>query len=178
MAFSTAISRPLQLATRALQWCSAVIVLGLTAYFINTGPRGEHIIYQEVIAVLSVVFFLPAFISPFLPTTLSKFVLIIDVIFSYLWLTSFIFAAQDYNWHLCYFHAPPGVSCSIKYANEAFIFLAFIFTFFGVFLEIAALWAYRKGNTAGPIHEKHGAGAGGRAPLDAPAEPVAPAGTV
>ena len=31
------------------------------------------------------VFFLPAFISPFMPTALSKFVLLIDVIFSYLY---------------------------------------------------------------------------------------------
>jgi hypothetical protein len=174
MAFSTIISRPLQLATRALQWCSAVIVMGLTSYFISKGPHGQHIIYQEVIvryrfpgfpthiqswkeyeanleiqAVLSVVFFLPAFISPFFPSALSRFVLVIDVIFSYLyaspppnpiqsspnhndnqkltqnsWLTAFIFAAQDYNWHLCYFHSPPGISCGRKHANEAFIFLA------------------------------------------------------
>jgi hypothetical protein len=34
--------------------------------------------------VLSVVFFIPAFISPFLPTVLGRFVLAIDVIFSYL----------------------------------------------------------------------------------------------
>lgn len=101
MLFSTAIARPLQLATRALQWMSAVIVMGLTSFFISRGPRGQHIIYQEVIvrrpsprfifnanflkAVLSVVFFLPAFISPFLPTALGKFVLLIDVIFSYLY---------------------------------------------------------------------------------------------
>lgn len=36
-------------------------------------------------AVLSVVFFLPAFVSPFLPTALGKFVLLIDVVFSYLY---------------------------------------------------------------------------------------------
>jgi len=36
-------------------------------------------------AVLSVAFFLPAFISPFLPKALSKFVLAIDLIFSYLY---------------------------------------------------------------------------------------------
>lgn len=36
-------------------------------------------------AVLSVVFFLPAFLSPFLPTALSKYVLAIDIIFSYLY---------------------------------------------------------------------------------------------
>jgi hypothetical protein len=152
--------------------------MGLTSYFISKGPTGQHIIYQEVIAVLSVVFFLPAFVSPFLPTALSKFVLAIDVIFSYLWLTAFIFAAQDYNWHLCYFHAPAGIPCGRKYANEAFMFLAFFFTFCGIFLEVAALWAYRKENhSAAPVHEKFGAG-GTRAPLDAPAEPTAPAGTV
>ena len=49
MLFSTAIARPLQLVTRTLQWCSAVIVMGLTSYFISHGPKGEHIIYQEVI---------------------------------------------------------------------------------------------------------------------------------
>jgi hypothetical protein len=49
MPFSTAIARPLQLATRVLQWASAVIVIGLTSSFIRHGPKGEHILYQEVI---------------------------------------------------------------------------------------------------------------------------------
>lgn len=53
MPFSTAIARPLQLATRTLQWLSAVIVMGLTSYFISRGPRGTNIIYQEVIVRLS-----------------------------------------------------------------------------------------------------------------------------
>ncbi|KAJ5715582.1 uncharacterized protein N7483_012763 [Penicillium malachiteum] len=175
MRFSTTIARPLQLVTRTLQWSSAVIVMGLTSYFISKGPRGQHIIYQEVIATLSVAFFLPAFISPFLPSALSKFVLLIDVIFSYLWLTAFIFSAQDYNEHSCYFDSPPGVTCGRKKANESFIFLAFVFTFFGMFLEVASLWAYRKENTVQPVVEKHD---GTRAPLDAPAETTAPATAV
>lgn len=49
MVFSTNIARPLQLATRAMQWSSAVIVMGLTSFFINRGPHGQHTIYQEVI---------------------------------------------------------------------------------------------------------------------------------
>lgn len=49
MIFSTAIARPLQLVTRTLQWSSAVIVMGLTSYFIKQGPKGQHLIYQEVI---------------------------------------------------------------------------------------------------------------------------------
>lgn len=39
----------IQLATRVLQWCSVVIVMGITSYFINKGPHGQHIIYQEII---------------------------------------------------------------------------------------------------------------------------------
>lgn len=51
------------------------------------------------------------------------------------------------------------------------------FTFCGVFLEVAALWAYRKDtHSAAPGHEKYGAG-GTREPLDAPAETTATAGT-
>lgn len=40
------------------------------------------------------------------------------------WLTAFIFAAQDYNWHSCSANAPPGLECSRKKANESFIFLS------------------------------------------------------
>jgi len=36
---------------------------------------------------MSVVFFLPAFLSPFLPKVVSGFVFFIDVIFSYLYAT-------------------------------------------------------------------------------------------
>jgi hypothetical protein len=153
VAISKSLLRPLQLITRVLQWCSAVIVMGITSYFIHRGPRGQHIIYQEVISTMSVVFFLPAFLSPFLPKVVSGFVFFIDVIFSYLWLTAFIFAAQDYNWLECSFFSPPGLPCSRKYANEAFIFLAFIFTFFGMLLEILSLWSQREDT---PHHEKNG----------------------
>ncbi|KAJ5910640.1 hypothetical protein N7504_005283 [Penicillium tannophilum] len=179
MRFSTSVARPLQLALRAMQWCSAVIVLGLTSWFISQGPRGQHIIYQEVIAAFSVVCFIPAFISPFRPSILSKTVILVDVVFSYLWLTAFIFAAEDYNWHSCYFNSPPGISCGYKRANEAFIFLAFIMTFFGIFLEFAAHRAYQRGRPAQPVVEKPDTvGAATRPPLDAPAEVATPTGTV
>ncbi|KKK18107.1 hypothetical protein P175DRAFT_0282277 [Aspergillus ochraceoroseus IBT 24754] len=169
---SNTLVRFLLLVTRALQWSSAVIVMGLTSYFIHRGPRGQHITYQEIIAVISVVFFLPAFVSPFMPNALSRFVLIIDVVFSYLWLTSFIFAAQDYNWHNCYWDAPASMGCSKKKANEAFIFLAFIFTFFGMFLEVFSLWSHNQSNNTSPAMEKNEHGAA-PAPLDGPST-VAP----
>ncbi|KAL3481433.1 membrane-associating domain-containing protein [Aspergillus californicus] len=168
---SQTLTRPVILVARALQWISAVIVMGITSYFISKGPRGQHIIYQEVIAVTSVVFFLPAFLSPFMPRILSRFVFFIDVIFSYLWLTAFIFAAQDYNWHNCYFNAPPFMACKRKRANEAFIFLAFIFTFFGMLLELYSLWSYRRDN-ATPVVEKNVPHGGAAAPHDGPATTV------
>lgn len=114
------------------------------------------------------------------------------------WLTAFIFAAQDYNKSktLCYFNSPPGVTCPRKKANESFIFLALyvpshnsfhytktsantfiysIFTFFGMFLEVAALWAYRKENAPTSTNQEKNDGT--RAPLDAPVGP-APTTTV
>ncbi|RDW67319.1 uncharacterized protein DSM5745_09185 [Aspergillus mulundensis] len=170
-----ALARPVMLLVRALQWASAVIVMGITSYFISKGPRGQHIIYQEVIAVASVVFFLPAFLSPFMPNMLSRFVFGIDVIFSYLWLTAFIFAAQDYNWHNCFLNAPPGRGCSRKKANETFIFLAFILTFFGMLLELYSLWSYRREH-ATPVVEKHPpgttTGTGAAPPHDGPVTTV------
>lgn len=49
---SSTLTRPLQLVTRVLQWSSAVIVMGITSYFINKGPRGLSITYQEIIVCL------------------------------------------------------------------------------------------------------------------------------
>lgn len=46
---ATTVSRPLTVLTRFMQWSSAVIVMGITSFFIHNYPKGEHIIYQEVI---------------------------------------------------------------------------------------------------------------------------------
>lgn len=87
---------------RIIQWVSAVIVLGITSSFINTGPRGLTITYVEIIvswpghfkkrcliiytqAVVSVAIFIPSFISPWLSTPVKDFVLFIDIVFSYLY---------------------------------------------------------------------------------------------
>ncbi|PKY05739.1 hypothetical protein P168DRAFT_326065 [Aspergillus campestris IBT 28561] len=164
--FPSSLTKPFQLLCRAMQWSSAAIVLGLTSYYIHKGPRGLLLKYTEVIATMSIVFFLPAFVSPFMPNRLSKYVLLIDVVFSYLWLTAFIFAAQDYNRDDCFLNAPPHHSCAKKKANESFIFLTFIFTFFAMFLEVLNLWADRRENRS-PSREKYSGGAHG-GPPDAP----------
>jgi hypothetical protein len=46
-------------------------------------------------------------------------------IFSYLWLTAFIFAAQDYEYSNCALRSPSFVNkCSLKKTLEAFAFIA------------------------------------------------------
>jgi len=107
MAMTDTLLGPGLMAARFLQWASAVIVMGITSYFIHKFPKGQHVIYEEVIAVLSVAFFIPGLLSAFVKT-IGRFSLLIDIIFSYLWLTSFIFMAQDYNWHGCSATAPGG----------------------------------------------------------------------
>lgn len=64
----------------------------------------------------------------------------------YSWLTSFIFAAQDYNEHSCFFDAPPGVGCSRKKANEAFIFLA-LYVCFSIFPPTNLFLLHRSAQT-------------------------------
>lgn len=66
--FSTNLARPLQLATRVMQWSSAVIVMGLTSFFINHGPRGQHTIYQEVIVCYCAFFDEPIITEPYILT--------------------------------------------------------------------------------------------------------------
>ncbi|OQD73022.1 hypothetical protein PENDEC_c017G02865 [Penicillium decumbens] len=100
-----------------------------------------------------------------MPNRLSKFVTPIDVIFSYLWLTAFIFAAQDYNWKNCATNAPAGASCALKKANESFMFLTFFFTILAVFLELFNLWSYRKESGANE-ERKYNAQHAGDGPTD------------
>jgi len=82
----------------------------------------------------------------------------------------------------------PGLVCVSQTTQYWKLTLSSIFTFFGIFLEAAAVWAYSREDhilpirrdSAMPIREKYP-----RATLDAPVEPIppispvpAPAGTV
>jgi hypothetical protein len=82
-------------------------------------------------------FWLPSFVLPFFGT--YKFYYApLNFIFSYLWLTAFIFAAQDYNEASCWGNAPTGGKCSLKLANESFIFLAFFFSLVAFLIDAFA----------------------------------------
>jgi len=128
---------PLRTALTAIllfQWISSIIVLGIVAYFINNYDEGEHLVYEIVIAAINAWAYGVGLFFPFIKIY-KGYSVPVHLVFSYLWLTSFIFTAQDYNWHSCSANAPFGGKCSKKHALEAFTFLAFFFTFVAIPLD-------------------------------------------
>jgi len=113
---------PVLLATSALVWISAVIVMGILSYLISlNGEAGDRIIYMEVIAVLTVVFYLAAFFLAAYP----GFVLLFNLIFSYLWLVAVVFTAESFT------HS----NSALLHTVEAFSFIAFFMLLFNVLYD-------------------------------------------
>jgi ABC-type thiamin/hydroxymethylpyrimidine transport system permease subunit len=103
---------PFHLGTNTFILISAIIVMGILSYFLHQShDQGNHVIYEEVIAVLTVAFFVfsyflggfPAFILPF------------NLIFSYLWLVAVVFTAEDWS---------NSGSSALQKTVEAFSFIA------------------------------------------------------
>jgi len=111
-----------------IQCLSALIVLGITAWAVR-GTKTLTVIFTLVVSVLTpVAFALSTGAScatrrqrwHILPLYLT------DTVLSYLWLTSFIFLAQNFNQVNCSVSRWNGqVVCSRQYAAEAFSFIAF-----------------------------------------------------
>lgn len=100
---------PVTGAFNVIVWISAVIVMGILSYLISlNNNQGSHVIYEEVISVLTVAFYLAAF---FLGT---GYVLIFNLIFSYLWLVAVAFTASDWTY----------AQSALLHAVEAFSFIA------------------------------------------------------
>ncbi|KAJ4375767.1 hypothetical protein N0V83_001043 [Neocucurbitaria cava] len=137
-------------ACNALTWISSAIVVGITSHFINDYPHDQHLIYELVISAIVLGLWLPSFILPIV-TRYKFYYGPLNFVFSYLWLTAFIFAAQDYNESQCQLNAPFGGSCSLKLTNEAFIFIAF---FFSLVASLIDAYAYHTARViaAEPVH--------------------------
>lgn len=109
---------PILTLSNLLIWISSVIVLGISAYEVhlikkansNAWP-GDWLVYILVIAVLTVAFFLLSFLLHPRPSR----TLLFNLIFSYLWLVSVVFAAESWS-HRFY--------RSRYHALEAFTFIA------------------------------------------------------
>jgi len=131
-------SKVLRLATLLnhwLHWISAVIVMSIAAYFIAKFHTNTHITYWVTIAAIDVLLYLPALVLPLIKGY-KGYLAPLAWIFSYLWLTAFIFASQDYNFNNCAINSPRFVGrCAIKKTLEAFAFLAFFTNLVGLLLE-------------------------------------------
>jgi len=69
-----------------MQWISAIIVMSLSAYFINKFTAGQHLTYEIVISTINVAFFIPGLFLP-LFTSYKGYLLPLSFIFSYLYVT-------------------------------------------------------------------------------------------
>ncbi|KAF2676639.1 hypothetical protein K458DRAFT_321616 [Lentithecium fluviatile CBS 122367] len=115
--------KPLISFANFMVWASSAIVVGITGHFLKDFDRDQHLTFEMVISAFTLALWLPSFIAPFLKS--YKFYYAFpNLVLSYLWLTAFIFAAQDYNESECVLNAPTGGKCALKKTSEAFIFLA------------------------------------------------------
>lgn len=75
-------------------------------------------------AAIDTFLYLPALVAPIFKSY-KGYLAPLAWIFSYLWLTAFIFAAQDYDYNNCRLTSPLSFGhCGLKKTLEAFAFLA------------------------------------------------------
>ncbi|KAK3998205.1 hypothetical protein QBC44DRAFT_363734 [Cladorrhinum sp. PSN332] len=113
---------------------SSTIITGIISYLLHRYTyRNTHLVYQEGIAVLTLFLYLFASVSPAFKNY-RGYLLPLNLILSYLWLTGLIFSSQDYAGHRCYYNSPPPISggpnpnslvnrsshCRLKHAVQAF----------------------------------------------------------
>lgn len=148
-------------ASALLAWISAVIVLGITAWFRSMSDgAGRHLHYQLTVAALTValwpaVAFLSRRAGSGPVTGMRRHVPFLALAFSYLWLAAVVVSIDDWAESACHWTWPPG-RCAYKHTVIAFNFLAFFFTYATVLLE-SVYAPYTDSSTA---HTKHGHHAG------------------
>ncbi|KAK5202934.1 hypothetical protein LTR41_011324 [Exophiala xenobiotica] len=139
------------LANHWLHWSSSIIVLGISAYFIANYSHNTHLVYWITVACVDAFAYLPALVLPILGSY-KGYMAPAAWVFSYLWLTAFIFAAQDYDFGGTCARSPSGVNkCSQKDTLQAFAFIAFFTNILGQFLE-GWLWAMQPSKDRGATH--------------------------
>ncbi|KAF2011895.1 hypothetical protein BU24DRAFT_412446 [Aaosphaeria arxii CBS 175.79] len=140
-----------------LVWASSLVVVGITAFFLNNYAHDSHLTYEMVISSVTAAFWIPSLFLPFLANAAAykKFYIPLNGVFSYLWLTAFVFAAQDYNKGSCWANAPSVGHCSLKLASESFIFLAMFFHIVAMVAETVAWRQAAKCEGGCPVGEKN-----------------------
>jgi hypothetical protein len=133
---------------RSIQWVSAIIVLGITAWAARD-TKTVTVIYSLVISVVTVVS-LPFALATSCISRRHRWhilpLIAIDGVLSYLWITSAIFLSLDFNRISCRTIRWNGETvCSRKYTAEAFSFIAFFTTLIALSAEIAFIYYARPG---------------------------------
>ncbi|KAL2116198.1 hypothetical protein VTJ04DRAFT_10453 [Mycothermus thermophilus] len=143
-------------------FASSAILVGIISYYIRWGYRGVHWVYPLVIAVITLFIYL---ITLFLPILKSYrgYMLPLNFILTYLWVTALIFAAQRFAGGRCRFTA---VRCGLQHTILAFWIIGFVFLLHNVVVE-ALMWAHhwKRGPRRVTDAEKH-------QPLSTGSEPV------
>ncbi|KAM3521924.1 hypothetical protein NHJ13051_005977 [Beauveria bassiana] len=134
--------RYLAFANHAIVWVSSLIVTGILSYFLSkySAAHNTHIIYQEVIAVITLALWTFGMILPLI-SRYGGHLWPINLALSYLWLTSFIFSAQDWSRGYCrrYSYVYGFSRCGLKKTVIAFNFIAFFFLLCNAIIE-SRLW--------------------------------------
>ncbi|VUC21234.1 unnamed protein product [Clonostachys rosea] len=149
--------RPLISLNHFMIFVSATIVTGIAAYFIHLEPKphSTHIIFQEVIAVITLILYAISSILPFISRYRGHF-MPVNLILSYLWLTSFIFSTQDWAGGRCSKFSTVAGHCGLKKTMIAFNFLALFFLMCNTVLEGFLLRQERTGAIADhTVEPKH-----------------------
>ncbi|KAJ5090579.1 hypothetical protein N7532_009263 [Penicillium argentinense] len=124
---------------RAVQVLSAIVVLGIIAWA-TRDTKTVTVIFTLVIAVLTLVVVACSTSISCIARRNKWHILVLiltDAALSYLWLTSFVFLALDFNRISCRVIRWNGETvCSRKYTAEAFAFIAFFTTLMGLTLEV------------------------------------------
>ncbi|AEO55732.1 hypothetical protein MYCTH_2116433 [Thermothelomyces thermophilus ATCC 42464] len=134
---------------------SSAILTGILSYFLHRGLRLTHLIYNEVIAVITLFFYLFAVVLPVLKAY-RGYMLPLNLILTYLWLTSLIFSSQDYSGGRCRWNALFS-RCGLKHAVQAFFIIGFCFLLFNTILEAlmwANHWRSREGGAGDPEKDR------------------------
>ncbi|KND89632.1 hypothetical protein TOPH_05776 [Tolypocladium ophioglossoides CBS 100239] len=154
-------------------FASAAIVTGVVSYFLNKYSfRGAHVVYQEVIAVITLPLYFCAMFMP-LFRSYEGYFLPVNFIFSYLWLTSFVFSASDWGGRLCRRTTLGAGRCSLKRTVEAFDFFAFFFLVCNILVEGYLLRESRRRRREEQVVTKERPGSGVSGHTEASAAPVA-----
>ncbi|KAL6876955.1 hypothetical protein J3F83DRAFT_430847 [Trichoderma novae-zelandiae] len=125
-------------------WVSSLIVTGILSFFLvkYNLSNNAHVIYQEVIATITLAVWTFGMVLP-LVNAYGGHLWLANHILSYLWLTSFIFSAQDWAGGRCTTHAPTFGKCGLKKTVVAFNFFAFFFLLVNTFVEGLLFRAHR-----------------------------------